>query len=88
MTPIKSKLKSIPIPRNKRGRKKLGETVTGPVIFIDNNTIAAYGNIFKIKSLSKNDGNNIIKCEICNRKFKQKSVRSHVISKLHQSKMN
>lgn len=86
ITPTKSKLRPCPIPRNKRGRKKIGEPAISPVIFIDHNTIAAYGSLFKIKRTSKNDGNSIIKCETCNRKFKKKSVRSHVISKLHQNK--
>lgn len=88
LTPLKSKLRPCPIPRNKRGRKKIGEPAISPVIFIDHNTIAAYGNVFKLKRISKNDGNSIIKCEICNRKFKMKSVRSHVISKLHQDKFS
>ena len=85
---IKSKLRPLPIPRNKRGRKKRGEVAVSPVTLIDNDTITAYGSLFKIKRPSTNDGNSIIKCEACKRKFKKKSVRSHVISKLHQNKLN
>lgn len=88
VSPNKPKLKPIPIPRHKRGRKKTGEDAANPVIFIDHNTVTAYGNVFKVKSISKKDGNSVIKCEVCNRKFKKKSIRSHVISKLHQDKIS
>ncbi|OMJ87472.1 hypothetical protein SteCoe_10804 [Stentor coeruleus] len=88
VSPNKPKLKPIPIPRHKRGRKKTGEDTANPVVFIDHNTVTAYGNVFKVKSICKKDGNSIIKCEVCNRKFKKKSIRSHVISKLHQDKFS
>ena len=75
-----------PFLRTTRGRKKKGETFVSPINAIDQKTIQAYGSIYTVKKLLKHsDGNSIVKCQVCNRRIKKKSIRSHAISEVHQS---
>lgn len=75
-----------PFIRTKRGRKKKGETTENPITSIDQNTIQAYGTIYTVKKLLKHsDGNSIVKCQVCNRRIKKKSIRSHATSEVHQA---
>ena len=74
-----------PFLRTKRGRKKKGEIPENPITCIDQNTIQAYGSIYTVKKLLKHsDEDTIVKCKICNRRIKKKSIRSHAISEVHQ----
>ena len=49
----------------------------------------AYGYAFTIKKIYKTkDENSIVRCELCERDFKKKSIRSHAQSLLHKSKIS
>lgn len=75
--------------KSNRGRKKKNEKYINPVQFIDENLIQGYGNVFKlIRKNKKNDENSIVRCELCQRSFRKKSIRSHTISNLHISSAN
>lgn len=78
-----------PFKQTRRGRKKTGEVFRDPVKVVDEETIEAYGDFYKVEKFVKgNEGNCIVRCVVCGRIFKRKSIRSHAISDLHQVNRN
>jgi RNA recognition motif. (a.k.a. RRM, RBD, or RNP domain) len=57
-------------------------------IFIDEDTIKIQETLFKIIKKLKNFQNSLVKCCVCTRRIKIKSVRGHIRSKIHNSALN
>lgn len=75
-------------PKSNRGRKKKDAVYVHPVQNIGENLLQAYGSVFIVKKVNKkNDDNTVVRCEICERDFRKKSIRSHTVSRLHGSKL-
>lgn len=72
----------------KRTRKDKGKK--DPVIrIVGEKVLESYGSMFKLKKVNKNkDQNSIVLCELCQREFKMKSIRSHTVSLVHKSKIS
>ena len=74
--------------KSNRGRKKKDFPYINPVQAIGENLLQAYGSLFVVKRINKkNDENTIVRCEICERDFRKKSIRSHTVSLLHIAKL-
>ncbi|OMJ92876.1 hypothetical protein SteCoe_4331 [Stentor coeruleus] len=69
--------------RKDKGKKALVIRVVGEKV------LESYGSMFKLKKVNKNkDQNSIVLCELCQREFKMKSIRSHTVSLVHKSKIS
>ena len=76
---------STPISKKKKRIKK----ISTPSTQVIGDIFEAYGSAFKVKKIFKSkDENSIVRCELCERDFKKKSIRSHALSLLHKSKIS
>ena len=56
---------------------------------IDEGVFEAFGSVFKVKKINKsNEENTIVRCVVCEREFKKKSIKSHLRTLIHQSKIS
>ena len=74
--------------KSNRGRKKKDAVYIHPVQCIGENLLQAYGSVFIIKKINKkSDDDTIVRCDLCQRDFRKKSIRSHTVSIIHRSKL-
>ena len=71
---------------NKKKKSKNGPSY---IKYIGEDILEAFGSRFIIKKINKSkDENSVVRCELCEREFKKKSIRSHVLSLIHKSKIS